>query len=484
MSRIANPLGQRRIPKAYDEHSNHTGKAKSPGVYVGVVKKNDDPQYMGRLKVYIKEFGGDPELESTWISVSYASPFAGSTSIHKQGTNYPEYEDTIISYGFWAVPPDLDSLVLVAFGSGKVDDGYWFACLYQRNAHVNVPGIPAKRTYDGENIPAASKNHRDPDPDLEKYVTHKPLYSALKRQGLKDDPLRGLTSSSAKRETPSRVFGMLTPGQHQFVMDDGDENGKNRQIRLRTTNGTEILLDDVAGHIYLISKNGENWVEMSADGRIHVWGSGDISVRSEQNINLYADKDVNIEAGNNVNVKALTGSTSFESAIDFNSLVGSKTRLTSGVSSHINSTVAHIETAGVIHMNGPTAETADPIPINILVVNDQIITSICTTVAEHEPWRGHSGELNPVGVGNQQMQGDPAPGTQPREPGEDEQGSPMSGDAEKGEEVPVDELAVSEQGQQFIKDANGYTPVNVDDGDSQSVGFGTPLTNLGDLGVP
>lgn len=484
MSRIGQPYGQRRIPKGFDEHSNHNGLNKSPGVYVGIVKDNADPQNMGRLKVYIKEFGGDPEEESTWITVSYASPFAGSTSIHEQGTDYPEYTDTIKAYGFWGVPPDLDTHVLVAFSAGKIHQGFWFACLYQRNTHVNVPGIPAKKTYDGENIPAASKNHRDPDPDLEKYVTHKPLYSALKRQGLKNDSLRGLTSSSAKRESPSRVLGILTPGQHQFVMDDGDKDGNNRQIRLRTTNGTEILLDDVAGHIYLISKNGENWVEMSADGHIHVWGSGNISVRSEMNINLYADNDINIEARNNVNVKALSGSTSFDSAVDFNSLTGSTTRITSGETSHINSVIGHYETAGVIHMNGPTAETADPIPINILVVNDEIITSICNTVPEHEPWRGHSGTDSPVGTGNQQMQGDPAPGQQPRNPAADEQGSPMSGAEEKGEDVEIDYAKASPEAQQFIKDENGYSPVNVKDGEGQSAGFGSPLPNLGDLNVP
>ena len=115
----ANPYGNARVPKSYDENNNAGGKAKSPGVYLGVVKQNNDPQNMGRLKVYIKEFGGDPEIETSWISVSYASPFAGSTSIYEQGANVKEYDDTMKSYGFWAVPPDLDAQVLVAFNAGK-----------------------------------------------------------------------------------------------------------------------------------------------------------------------------------------------------------------------------------------------------------------------------------------------------------------------------------------------------------------------------
>jgi hypothetical protein len=91
------PLGQKKVPQNYTGNTNNKGIATSQGIYVGVVKKNDDSQNMGRLQVWIEEFGGDPQDEATWISVSYASPFGGSTSIYEQGTNVKEYEDTIKS---------------------------------------------------------------------------------------------------------------------------------------------------------------------------------------------------------------------------------------------------------------------------------------------------------------------------------------------------------------------------------------------------
>jgi hypothetical protein len=471
-ARVGNPFGQRQIPKSYAEGTWATGKAKSAGVYVGIVKRNDDPQNMGRLQVYIKEFGGDPQVEASWITVSYASPFAGSTSIHDQGTNYAEYDDTIQAYGFWGVPPHLDAQVLVAFSAGKLDEGYWFACLYQRKTNVNVPGIPAKKTYDGENIPALSKNKRDPDPDLEKYVTHKPMYNALKRQGLEIDTLRGLTSSSSTREAPSKVLGILTPGQHQFVMDDGDESGKNKLIRLRTVNGSQVLIDDEYGHIYLITKNGENWVEMSVDGTIHVYGSNDISIHSQANINLRADKDVNIEAGNNINLKAISENINMQCGIDLNTLAGQNTRITSGTISHIRSVIQHKETAGRIDMNGPEAEEAPPIDLYDLVVNQEILESICNVVPEHEPWYGHIGGKDP--------KEDPAPDQIPRQAEDDEQGVPLSGNREKQEEVEVDQATASQEAQDAIKESNGYSPVNVDD----QAGYGSDLVNLSDLNVP
>ena len=476
---IANPFGNARTPKGYDKNSNQGGKAKSPGVYVGVVKQNDDPQNMGRLKVYIKDFGGDPEIESAWISVSYASPFAGSTNMLEQGNNVKEYDDTIKSYGFWAVPPDIGTHVLIAFNGGKTDDGYWFACLYQRSTQVSVPGIPYKNTHGGEDKPAAPKNKKDDDPDLEKFVEHKPMSSALNRQGLDKDKIRGITTSGATRESPSKVLGILTPGQHQFVMDDGDKDGNNKLIRLRTSNGTQILLDDVGGHVYLISKNGENWVELNGDGAIHIYGSGDISVRSQKNINLYAENDINLDAGRHINMNATLGDFRIQAAEDINMTTGKNTRITSGGSSHINSGTGHYETASVIHMNGPDAELATAIEVYTLAVNQEITASICSTVPEHEPWAGHGGAINPIGDGNQQMQSDPDPEETPRQPKPDEQGAPICTPSTKEPAVTVASAKASDSVIKVIKENNKYTPINITDTSGISGGYASVIVKAG-----
>lgn len=474
MARVIKANGNKKAPESYI-NDRGAGIPRMHGIFAGIVKRNDDSQYMGRLQVYIPEFGGDPESDSSWYVASYASPFAGSTSIFDQGQNIEEYEDTIKSYGFWAVPPDIDSQVLVAFADGKTDKCYWFACMYQRGTQVSVPGLPAGKTHKGENIPVAPKNRKDLDPDLKKYVAHTPAYNALKTQGLENDPLRGTTTSGAMRETPSKVIGLLTPGQHQLVLDDGDKDGNNRLIRIRTTNGTQLLLDDVAGHIYLVSKNGESWVELSADGRIHLYGSKDINIRSQENINLYADNNVNIEAGLSINLKANYGN--FQaSGIEVSMLAETNTKITSGETSNILSGLAHYETAAVIHMNGPPAAPANVIPMHNLAVNQGIKNSICSIVPEHEPWAGHSGMINPVGTGNMQTQKDPAPDQiQSRLPKENEMPAPIIPTPDKGEEVSIAEAVVSEELIDVIKEQNGYTPVNTSDDTGESGGYGSVI---------
>ena len=96
------------------------------------------------------------------------------------------------------------------------------------------------------------------------------LNRAIVKQGLINDATRGAGSSGSRRESPSEVFGILTPGPrksditgnendydirlggHQFVMDD---NVDSRQIRIRSAEGNQVLLDDNEGIIYLINVN-------------------------------------------------------------------------------------------------------------------------------------------------------------------------------------------------------------------------------------
>ena len=48
---------------------------------LGIVKKVDDEQRMGRLWVWIPEFTSLPDDENGWILCNYCSPFAGSTPL-------------------------------------------------------------------------------------------------------------------------------------------------------------------------------------------------------------------------------------------------------------------------------------------------------------------------------------------------------------------------------------------------------------------
>ena len=51
------------------------------GPYIGKIKNNLDPTRSGRLQVYLPDVaGGDEENPDNWRTVSYASPFFGSTA--------------------------------------------------------------------------------------------------------------------------------------------------------------------------------------------------------------------------------------------------------------------------------------------------------------------------------------------------------------------------------------------------------------------
>jgi GH24 family phage-related lysozyme (muramidase) len=477
---VAKPNGIRYVQQQHTTDTDKThGQASSVGVYLATVKDNKDPQNMGRLKVWVEAFGGYPEDEDRWITVSYASPFAGSTSIFDQGNNVTEYADTIKSFGMWTTTPAIDTRVLVTFASGRLDLGYWFACLYQTGTTGPIPGLPSGKVHSGPDKVRTNKNRKDTDSDLDKKVEH-PLQKQLEQQGLEKDKLRGLTTSGADRESPSNVFGVLTPGQHQFVMDDGDKDGNSRNIRLRTVNGTQLLLDDTVGHVYIISKNGKNWIEMSVDGRIHLYGEDDISIHSEANINMFAGKSINMQAVDSINMLGAQTSSVYDSS-GLNTVVSGDLRESVSGDASIKAGGTYIEKAAVIHMNGPIPPDAKDPQAYKISSNKMVTEAIMPVVPEHEPWAGHTGSIVPKGPGNQQMKEDPAPQQTAREPEAGDKGIPVTEskeqDSEKSAPVPVEEAKASPEVVDFIRDQNEYRGYPYEDGEGTSVGYGSPVDN-------
>ena len=270
-------------------------------IYIGFVKDTNDQQRMGRIKVWIPEVSGNSNDESQWLICSYASPFAGASSIY-DSTNGPSWENTQRSYGFWFVPPDLENEVLVCFIGGDPGRGIWFGCLYQQNMNHMVPGIPADSS--SNNLPVAEYNKLKTTTavDTATAPVYTPLADQLKIQGLDVDEQRGQSTAGARRESPiNSAYGILTPGGSQFVMDD---SLLSKYIRLRTQQGTQILINDNEGFIYMITRDGNSWVELGQNGDINVYGSKDISVRSQGTMNLHADLDINIEAGRSIFMRA------------------------------------------------------------------------------------------------------------------------------------------------------------------------------------
>lgn len=248
--------------------NDNNGLNNLSGALIGIIKNNLDPTRAGRLQVYLPQLGGpDPDNSSGWLTVSYASPFRGQTKRRSGTIGYVDTntdptssinnvdENSFQSYGWWAIPPDLNTQVLCTFVNGDPSQGYWFACLADSFDSHMTPGIGS--------APAAVMNQPGSggyvwDPTT--YATHKDLQQYIQLsdpstgateiparlpvaeavlnaqlnatnvsniqmvpqvaqtrylgiQGLAFDQGRGTTTASSTRENPSQVFGISTPGR-------------------------------------------------------------------------------------------------------------------------------------------------------------------------------------------------------------------------------------------------------------------------------
>lgn len=343
-----------KLPK-WASREETPGVRVDSGPHLGIVKNNVDPARMGRLQVWIEDLGGDELEPSNWYTVTYASPFFGST-VGLPGSPDTGFGTEQQTYGFWAVPPDLGNTVLITFVMGDPNRGYWFACVPNTPVAHMVPGIarPVDNTRviaDAVNItgrvdadsylPVTELNtntvesSNNPDFINSDKSIHSYQAETVLQQGLDTDPLRGTITSSVQRDTPSRVFGFSTPGRtspdetdfpnfdeliksgtlsidqfqsywitrkggHTFVMDDGDIKGENNLVRLRTAGGHTILMNDTEDIFYIINKPGTAWIELTKDGSINVYGKNDINIRAGRDLNLHADANVNMHAGDTI----------------------------------------------------------------------------------------------------------------------------------------------------------------------------------------
>lgn len=398
---------KRTSPK-YDTQRSRMG----PGIYQGRVINNLDPTFMGSLEVAIqRDSGNSADSYNQNFIVRYASPFFGHTPYEYLGLNTGEnntaegFNDTQKSYGMWMVPPDIGVTVLCAFVDGDPSQGYWFACVPAKFVNNMVPAIAAttelyldsadKKKYATQNpLPSAEFNKRTNakdsivDPNKIKKPVH-PIADVFLQQGLLEDIIRGTTTSSARREAPSSVFGISTPGPldrrsnakrvsvgtgdevtpavipsgrlggTQIVMDDGDDRYQRKKpagelevgdayadvlkgqsgdptipfseyFRIRTRTGHQLLMHNSEDLIYIGNSKGTTWIELTSNGKIDIYAADSVSIHTEVDLNIRADRDINLEAGRNINMRTESGRWRAEVATDLEFLVNSDAKITIG----------------------------------------------------------------------------------------------------------------------------------------------------------
>lgn len=448
-----------------------------PGPFIGKIKNNLDPTRSGRLQVYIPDLAsGDETNEDNWRTVQYASPFLGTTTQPDTNTQN-SFNKVQHSYGMWFVPPDIGNLVICIFIGGNPDKGYWFACVPNQVGHHMVPGIAGSHKVDDSTIQnktvssgytrgkptvVAEVNENTDNLDWADFINlkkpiHEEQFKVYLDQGLEEDYVRGIVSSTSQRESPSYVFGISTPGRpvkdpaadpkytnkvqsgnlkesdysvtsrkggHVFLMDDGNFQNKDKLMRLRTAGGHQILMNDSEHILYIGNDTGSVWIELTGPGHLNIYTGKNVNIRAEGDLNFHADANIKFNAGQNIQMSASKNLNIQSAAMTINSrddltvFGGSKLNLGSDSSVNLNAgSVVNALGSSAVNIVGGTIKLNQgfsssgvfskpaPLVFNSLpdtskkkdkwVSVDGALPTIVTVAPTHEPWKLHQSTTMP-----------------------------------------------------------------------------------------
>ena len=417
MSYTGNNNNSIGVPRTmFDKTHGAQGVMKLTGLYICKVIDIVDDRYEGFLYVEIIGQGylgetSSAESRKEYFRVRRASPYGGSY----------QFANATNTYGFVSHPPAPGCQVLVAFANNS-DTGIMLGVLPDTTRNASKPTNPgafvdSEKDAVGPSLdPSVQKttdNNKKPRATPETIQNESTEYkdkvsdTEVTKQGIGIDSIRGLSSSSERRESPTNVFGFNTPGGHQFVMDDGTlpnsdtcltpdkerKGGLSNLFRMRSAGGAQILMHDGTGIVYIMNQNGSSWIQLGSDGKIDIYSEGDISVHTENDYNLQVGGDFVVDA-DTISMKARGdgGITLEASAGELNVHAQKDFKLTTDLNGNIKCAGSFTNTAALIDLNGPEAIAATKTVLNNLTVNKTVKQSITSRVPEAEPWGGHDEE--------------------------------------------------------------------------------------------
>lgn len=373
---------QKRVRSHFNQNLINSGVNIPAGIYLGEVTQTsrDDPDGFGRVKVHVfrlfpaivPEGGnaeGEPELGSIWCQRMF--PPVGGTGGGSSSS---------VTHGFAGPSPEVGNTVIVGY-TGDYNSGIVLGILPDlvRREGSTTGGAVAENP---EGVAATF------EPDEQGERTQRPIAPGSADDLLQNDTLRG-----RPRFYESNI-GFFTQNGSGIVATDGDpEDNTGSGVRLRTAQGSQIILDDRTGTIYMNNRSGTGWMEMNNNGDVDIYCQGTFSVRAVGGFNFHTDNNISAQADEGIYLKSLGGGgIKLQAAggnIDMTSL--NDLRITAqGGELHVNTGGNILLTSRAnIHLNGPTADRADiPTPANQLG-NTGITESVSSRVPEAEPWRGH-----------------------------------------------------------------------------------------------
>jgi len=443
------------------------GVSEERGIVVGIVKANVHGSHMGVIQVYIPEMSIDETDKSQWRTVRYCTPFYSRVESTLGANNKNRYIDTKMPSGIVTPPPDLGTTVLCFFPHGKNNEGYYFACVPDTYMLQTVPEPTVVEDFENGPYIGGELNDKKNNPNdivnwktqlrPEDFITQK----IVKEQGLLNDRVRGLNNSSYMRESPSEIIGISSKGRritesgkdflkenaaalknpnttdekiragllgptarrkgHSIALDDGDIEGNSNQIRLRTSTGHQILLNDSEGIIYVGNSTGSVWIELGNQGTMDVFANDSINFRSK-NLNFHADENIkfhskgytqlvseqqmHLQSGDDfvVSSEGDTGITTKK----FSVTASGQMNLSGGATASIKASGIMAVSGALVMLQGPSLGSQSAKPVRpqqkldakydaaqgkYVLSRDSVTTTTVDRLATHEPFVSH-GEKN------------------------------------------------------------------------------------------
>jgi|GEM_PF-5990402 len=330
-------------------------------ITIGEVVDTNDPQQMGRVRVLCTAMGDSASALMKNIPWATAmTPLGGVTETTERGRDGIKSNGPV-AYGMWNIPK-VGSHVLICCIDGDTRFRVWLGCLHPQfmthtlphgryiadgdptvvgplssaeglieptGSHQQTSFTPAEASTIVPEAPTPGGDHTV----APEYLTRGADYSAASvidelvssdesgRVSIGDDNFEdviveidgtkvnhqngyknsrvvtniGFETTDGNNYDP-QVYSWTTPGFHAIAMDD---SANNCRIRLRTTHGNQIILDDTNERIYVSTPDGKTWLEMDEKGNIDVY--------AKRNISFHAEKDINFTAGDTFRVKAKNG---------------------------------------------------------------------------------------------------------------------------------------------------------------------------------
>lgn len=317
------------------------------GLTMGVVISTDDPLQQGRLQVFCPALGDDPDKPAALPWSAYIMPFGGviDNSSYVRGADAKTTSGPV-HYGFWAIP-EVGSYVLVGCVDGDFRRRFWLGSFVAHQQANSI--ITGKYKWDGSdadgplssdgnplepqytNIGKAFDNDRS-SPEWKSRGADYQAAANRRDEGSQPNSDRGsayldsiyedvLSAEKLEEAKPalgengydwsnfenvagqrsSKVFGFSTPGGHSIHCDDKTYNSR---IRIRSSAGHTILLDDTNERIYIMTAEGNSYVELDKNGNVDLYAKRRLSVHAEKDINFSTDETFRVHAKKGIHMYA------------------------------------------------------------------------------------------------------------------------------------------------------------------------------------